>query len=75
MRAKNQVEIYDDRRGEWRWSLRNLNNCKITADSGEGYATESNARRAARRVGIALLFASFKRVKREVQNGDYRHGR
>jgi uncharacterized protein YegP (UPF0339 family) len=75
MISKNEVEIYEDRRNEWRWSLRNLNNQNITADGSEGYATESNARRAARKAGWALIMASFKRVTRDVQNGDYKHGR
>lgn len=75
MQAKNQLEVYEDRRGEFRWSLRNLNNLNITADGGEGYSTPSNARRAARKVGLALLIASFKFAVRDVQNGDHRHGR
>lgn len=29
-------EIYQDKRGEWRWRLKALNNRTI-ADSGEGY--------------------------------------
>ena len=33
-RAK--LEIYRDRRGEWRWRLR-ASNGRIVADSGEGY--------------------------------------
>lgn len=72
MKAKNEIELYIDRAGEHRWSLRNINNGNITADGSEGYATESNARRAARKTGLALLFASFKRVVRPHQNGDYR---
>lgn len=71
---KNEVEVFEDRRGDWRWSLRNLDNRNITADGGEGYSTESNARRAARRVGLTLLFAPFRRVARTIQNGDHRDG-
>jgi uncharacterized protein YegP (UPF0339 family) len=74
MKAKNQVEIYEDRRGEFRWSLRNLNNHNITADGSEGYSTNSNARRAARKAGWALILASFRNVTRTTQNGDYRRG-
>lgn len=74
MKRKYEVEIYDDRRGEFRWSLRNLNNRRITADGGEGYASEHNARRGARAAGLALLLASFRRVSRPYQNGDHRRG-
>jgi uncharacterized protein YegP (UPF0339 family) len=74
MIRKNEVEIYEDRRGQFRWSLRNLNNCNIIADGSEGYSTDSNARRAARKAGWALITASFRRVKRNIQNGDYRRG-
>lgn len=38
---------YQDSAGEWRWRLRSSNGNTV-ADSGEGYATRSNARRAAR---------------------------
>jgi uncharacterized protein YegP (UPF0339 family) len=71
VKRKHQVEIYSDRRGEWRWSLRNINNRKVMADGGEGYSTESNARKGARRTGMALIIASFRRVHRPFQNGDY----
>ena len=29
--------IWQDARGEWRWTLRNARNNKIVADSAEGY--------------------------------------
>ncbi|QKY16738.1 DUF1508 domain-containing protein [Halorubrum sp. CBA1229] len=35
-------EIYEDAGGEWRWRLRHRNG-NIVADSGEGYASRSNA--------------------------------
>lgn len=41
-----KFEIYRDRAGEWRWRLK-AGNGRIVGDSGEGYASESNARRAA----------------------------
>ena len=43
-------EVYADAAGEFRWRLLHRNG-RILADSGEGYSTRSNARRAARRVG------------------------
>lgn len=72
MKAKNEIEVYSDRQGNWRWSLRNKNNNQILADSGEGYASPGNVRRAARKAGFALLFSSFRNVIRIAQQGDYR---
>ncbi|NLV04875.1 DUF1508 domain-containing protein [Haloarcula rubripromontorii] len=43
-------EVYADAAGEFRWRLLHRNG-NILADSGEGYSSRSNARRAARRVG------------------------
>jgi uncharacterized protein YegP (UPF0339 family) len=40
-----KVVIYEDERGEWRWRVR-ANNGRIIADSGEGYKTKGNCRRA-----------------------------
>lgn len=38
-------DFYEDSAGEWRWRF-TARNGRVMADSGEGYATESNARRA-----------------------------
>jgi len=48
--------IYQDRSGKWRWRLR-ARNGNIVADSGQGYATKHNAKRAAEAtvLGIAQL--------------------
>jgi uncharacterized protein YegP (UPF0339 family) len=40
---------YQDGAGEWRWQLKAANG-KIVADSGEGYDSLSNVRRAAENV-------------------------
>ncbi|QFU81642.1 YegP family protein [Natronorubrum aibiense] len=45
----SRFEVYEDRAGEWRWRLVHWNG-NIIADSGEGYSSRSNARRAARGV-------------------------
>ena len=37
-KGKARVEIYQDRRGMWRWRLKAPNN-RIIADSGEGYSS------------------------------------
>ena len=48
-----KLEIYRDRRGEWRWRLR-ASNGRILADSGEGYRRLASARHAAERVRSIL---------------------
>jgi hypothetical protein len=42
----DNVVIYRDRAGEWRWKARSKNN-KIVAESGEGYRNRPWARRVA----------------------------
>lgn len=39
------IELYEDNAGQWRWRLV-AENGNIIADSGEGYASKSNAKRA-----------------------------
>jgi len=51
-----RFDIYVDGQGEWRWRLVAANG-RIVGDSGEGYATSSNARRAARRFKSATYRA------------------
>ncbi|MFC7135731.1 DUF1508 domain-containing protein [Halobaculum litoreum] len=43
------IEVYEDAAGEFRWRLVHRNG-NVLGDSGEGYASRSNARRAADRV-------------------------
>lgn len=50
------IRVYQDVRGQWRWSLV-AGNGRIIADSGEAYATRSNAVRAVR-----TLMADFHSV-------------
>lgn len=45
----SRFEVYEDRADEWRWRLVHWNG-NIIADSGEGYASRSNAKRAVRGV-------------------------
>lgn len=44
-----RVEVYQDHAGKWRWREVAANG-NIVADSGQGYSTRSNAKRAAKRV-------------------------
>lgn len=48
-RPTNCIEVYEDRRGEWRWRAV-ARNGKIIADGAEGYASKGNAKRAAHRL-------------------------
>lgn len=52
-----RFEVYEDRGGSWRWRLVAPNSLTV-ADSGEGYASRSNARRAARRMKAAVWKAT-----------------
>lgn len=55
-----RFEVYKDRAGEWRWTLV-ASNGKTIADSGEGYASEYNAVRAAARTKELAPQAPVKR--------------
>jgi uncharacterized protein YegP (UPF0339 family) len=50
--------VFQDRSGQYRWRLQADNN-RITADSGEGYATRSGARQAAERVKVEVPSATI----------------
>ncbi|ADB59460.1 protein of unknown function DUF1508 [Haloterrigena turkmenica DSM 5511] len=54
----SRFEVYEDRGGEWRWRLVHWNG-NIIADSGEGYTSRSNAKRAARSVMRSAPTASI----------------
>jgi uncharacterized protein YegP (UPF0339 family) len=62
-------ETYRDRGGDWRWRLVHENG-SIIADSGEGYASHSNARRAANRIRDAVDEMDFEVYEDSV--GEYR---
>jgi len=55
-----RFEIYKDQSSKWRWRMVAANG-KIIADSGEGYASEYNAVRAAARTKALALSAPVKR--------------
>ena len=54
-------ELFEDDAGEWRWRLRH-DNGNIIGDSGEGYASKSNAKRALGRVREHVAAADYLRV-------------
>lgn len=41
-----RIQVYKDKKGEWRWRFRARNN-RVIADSGEGYKRKAGAVRAA----------------------------
>lgn len=43
------LRVFEDRGGVWRWQTLSPVNGKITATSGEAFASKSNAKRAASR--------------------------
>ena len=54
-------ELFEDAGGDWRWRLRH-DNGNIIGDSGEGYASKSNAKRALSRVREHVAAADYLRV-------------
>jgi uncharacterized protein YegP (UPF0339 family) len=62
VKPRKQIEVYESRRGGHYWRMRDKNG-KIVADGSEAYATPSNARRAARAVARAMLFAPIVTVE------------
>lgn len=55
--------LYQDGVGQWRWRLTDTNN-EIVGDSGEGYVSEANARRAVANVKACVATAIVVRVQR-----------
>ncbi|APX98227.1 hypothetical protein BB347_11120 [Natronorubrum daqingense] len=60
----SRFEVYEDRAEEWRWRLVHWNG-NIVADSGEGYASRSNARRAVRNMREIVPSARLEDVQSE----------
>lgn len=57
-RAQIEIEPYVDTAGEYRWRAR-ARNGRIVADSGEGYASESNLHRAIERFVFLLSTGEY----------------
>ncbi|WP_435073925.1 HVO_2922 family protein [Halorubrum sp. HHNYT27] len=54
-------ELFEDAANEWRWRLRHRNGT-VVGNSGEGYASKSNAKRALARVREEVAAADYLRV-------------
>lgn len=52
-----RVEIYKDKRGEWRWRVKHSNG-RILADSGEGYSRKSDAKKGFERLAASIIKTS-----------------
>ncbi len=59
--ATATFELFEDDAGEWRWRLRH-DNGEIIGDSGEGYSSKSNLKRALGRVREHVAAADYLRV-------------
>jgi uncharacterized protein YegP (UPF0339 family) len=61
---KHRIEVFEGRNGFY-WRARHLKTDKIIADGSEGYSTRSNARRAAKRIGLVLMVAPVVNVEKK----------
>ena len=52
------IELYEDRAGEWRWRAV-ARNGKVIADSAEGYKSRSSVKRAAATVAKDIAYATI----------------
>ena len=52
------IEVYKDKRGEWRWRAK-ARNGKIIADGAEGYKSKRNVLRALTAFSLTLNHAAF----------------
>lgn len=65
--AADRVDVYEDKRGEWRWRRRARNN-KTVSESGEGYSRENDALTAAARTNPGTPV--FGRCRGTVKSGE-----
>ncbi|MBX0286935.1 YegP family protein [Halomicroarcula sp. F28] len=59
--SQGTFELFEDKGGEFRWRLRH-DNGNVLADSGEGYASKSNVRRALKSVRAYVPGAAYLQV-------------
>ncbi|GAB3412439.1 hypothetical protein GCM10027435_05140 [Haloparvum alkalitolerans] len=59
--SRATFELFEDAEGGWRWRLRHENG-NVIGDSGEGYASKSNAKRATARVREHVAGADYLRI-------------
>jgi uncharacterized protein YegP (UPF0339 family) len=59
--SQGTFELFEDNAGEFRWRLRH-DNGNVLADSGEGYVSKSNVRRAVKSVRAHVPGAAYLRV-------------
>jgi hypothetical protein len=66
--SKATFEVYEDRRGQYRWRLVH-DNGNIIADSGEGYATRQKAKQGIESVKRNAPDAEVESVSGEIHRG------
>lgn len=54
----HRCELYQDRKGEWRWRLR-AHNGRIVCDGAEGYKTKGGAKRGFERVSMVFAEGTY----------------
>jgi uncharacterized protein YegP (UPF0339 family) len=54
--ARGTITIYQGEDGQWYWRYQ-AGNHRISAAGGEGFVSKSNAKRAARKVGLGMALA------------------
>jgi uncharacterized protein YegP (UPF0339 family) len=52
--ARGTITIYQGEDGQWYWRYQ-AGNHRISAAGGEGFVSKSNAKRAARKVGLGMV--------------------
>lgn len=67
-----KIEIFMGFDEQWYWRARNTRNARIVATGAEGYVSKSNAKRAVRRLGVALTFKIIEVINPPTRPGDYR---
>jgi uncharacterized protein YegP (UPF0339 family) len=59
-----EIRVFEGHDRKWRWHAINLGNHTIVATSGESFASEANAKRAAEAARVAMLSAPVRVVRR-----------
>lgn len=70
LKSQHEIEVFPGSGGFYwraRYVGKGVTANKIVADGSEAYSTASNARRAARRIGRALVFARVVDVEQHVE--------
>ena len=59
MPVKYKIELYQDKKKEWRWRIRNVGNSEIVGASSEGFVDRSDAEYNLKFVMEAIIEYTF----------------